>query len=82
MDGLRAPAAALAAVPDPNDRGAATAADADDVISVAECAAWLGVNKKTLYDGAAKGELPCGRVGRRILLSRTAIRAWLAGRRP
>ena len=52
-----------------------------DVLTVDECGRWLGVNRKTVYDAANRRELPCARIGRRVLLSRPAIEAWLAGRR-
>jgi len=51
-----------------------------DVLSVDECARWLRVNRKTVYDAVAQGVLPCGRLGRRVLLARSAIEAWLAGK--
>jgi excisionase family DNA binding protein len=41
---------------------------------------WLGVNRKTVYNSAARGKLPCQRLGKRLLFSREAIGAWLAGR--
>lgn len=50
-----------------------------EVITIDEAAAWLRVNRKTLYDAARCGKLPCARLGRRVLLSRAAIEAWLAG---
>jgi len=53
-----------------------------DVCTVAEVAAWLGVNRKTVYDAVNRRELPCARLGRRVVLSRAAIEAWLAGGRP
>lgn len=53
--------------------------DRADVCTVADVARWLGVNKKTVYDAVNRRELPSARLGRRVLLSRTAITAWLAG---
>ncbi len=38
----------------------------------------LGVDRKTVYEGAARGEIPSVRVGRRVLFPRTAIETWLA----
>ncbi len=58
----------------------ADAAARADVCTVAEVARWLGVNRKTVYDAVNRRELPCARLGRRVLLSRAAITAWLAGR--
>ncbi len=51
-----------------------------DICSVPEVAAWLGVNRKTVYDAVNRRELPCARLGRRVILSRAAITDWLAGR--
>lgn len=45
-----------------------------------ELAAMLGVDRKTVYDGARRGEIPSVRVGRRFLFPREAIDAWLSGR--
>jgi len=53
-----------------------------DVCTVAEVARWLGVDRKTIYDAVKRRELPCGRLGRRVILSRAAITAWLGGRLP
>jgi len=55
-------------------------ADRADVCTVADVARWLGVNRKTVYDAVNRRELPCARLGRRVILSRAAITAWLAGR--
>lgn len=51
-----------------------------DVCTVADVARWLGVNRKTVYDAVNRGEMPCARLGRRVIFSRAAITAWLAGR--
>lgn len=51
-----------------------------DVCTVADVARWLGVDRKTVYDAVNRRELPCARLGRRVILSRAAITAWLAGR--
>jgi len=51
-----------------------------DICTVPEVAAWLGVNRKTVYDAVNRRELPCARLGRRVILSRAAITDWLAGR--
>lgn len=69
------------ATPDATTGDAATAADARaDVCTVDEVARWLGVNRKTVYDAVNRRQLPCARLGRRVLLSRAAINEWLAGR--
>jgi len=51
-----------------------------DICTVPEVAAWLGVNRKTVYDAVNRRELPCARLGRRVILSRAAITDWLGGR--
>lgn len=54
--------------------------DSRDVLCADEVALWLGVNRKTVYNSAARGNLPCQRLGKRLLFSRDALVAWLAGR--
>ena len=49
-------------------------------ITARELAALLGVDRKTVYDAARRGEIPSVRVGRRFLFPREAIEAWLSGR--
>ncbi len=61
---------------------AAAPPTASDVITVDEAARWLRVNRKTIYDAATRGELPSARLGRRVLLSRQAVEAWLVGGKP
>lgn len=73
--------AALAAV-DRHLAVEATSAPAPDVMTVREVATLLRLDRKTVYDAATRGELPARRVGRRVLISRAALTAWLAGGRP
>lgn len=61
---------------------ATTAAVVGDICSVDDVAAWLGVDRKTVYAAAQRREIPCGRLGRRFVMSRAQITAWLAGRLP
>lgn len=49
------------------------------VYTVAEIAAMLGLNRKTVYEAAERREIPHRRVGRRLLFPRVAVDAWLAG---
>lgn len=51
-----------------------------DLLSAPAAAALLGLNRKTLYDAAARGEVPHRRVGRRFIFSRSALKAWLSDR--
>lgn len=50
-----------------------------ECLSVEECAAFLGVDRKTVYDYAGRGVIPCRRLGKRILFSRQALVLWLSG---
>lgn len=47
------------------------------VYGVDELAALLQVNRKTVYEMAGKGQIPCRRFGRRILFGRRAIDEWV-----
>lgn len=50
-----------------------------DVLTVRETAALLRVERKTIYELAARGELPgVRRLGRLIRISRSAVMGWLA----
>ncbi len=63
------------------DRPAASAArDEREVMDVEQTAGFLGVDRKTVYDYAGRGEIPHQRLGKRLLFSRTAIVAWLGER--
>jgi excisionase family DNA binding protein len=59
----------------------ATSSSSDDVyaevMNAEEVAAFLRVDRKTVYDYAARGELPFRRLGRRLLFSRSALVSWL-----
>lgn len=59
-------------------RGAPSTAKRDaEVMDVEDVATFLGVDRKTVYDYAGRGEIPCRRLGKRILFSRSALVAWL-----
>lgn len=73
------PPAPPPAPPPPPPRRAATE---DDVLTADEVAEILRVDRKTVYEFAGRGELPCRRLGRRILFSRRALMAWLDNARP
>jgi excisionase family DNA binding protein len=66
------------------DRRAATSTSeersmtASLVYTADELARMLGIDRKTVYDFASRGVLPCRRLGRRILFPRSAIERWLA----
>ncbi len=62
-----------------NDNAAAIVASEREAMSVEEVAAFLGVDRKTVYDYAGRGMIPCRRLGKRILFSRRALVLWLGG---
>jgi excisionase family DNA binding protein len=51
----------------------------DDIqtYSADELAKLLGVNRKTIYEAAARGEIPHRRLGRRLIFERVALLSWL-----
>lgn len=62
-------------------RNAQAAPAVPEVMTVADAARFLGVNRKTVYDSIAIGDLPARRVGRgrrRLVLGREALLSWLA----
>lgn len=48
-----------------------------DVLCADQVAAWFGVDRKTVYNAAARGNLPCQRLGKRLLFSRELLSDWL-----
>lgn len=48
-------------------------------LSVTEAARLLGIGRSLAYELVARGELPCLRLGRRVLIPRHAIDELLAG---
>jgi excisionase family DNA binding protein len=49
-----------------------------ECMTARELASWMRVNRKTVYEYAARNVIPCRRLGRRLVFSRAAIVAWLA----
>jgi excisionase family DNA binding protein len=51
----------------------------DDIqtYSADELAKLLGVNRNTIYEAAARGEIPHRRLGRRLIFERVAVLSWL-----
>ena len=50
-----------------------------DIIDAENVGSLLGVNRKTVYAAAARGEIPHRRIGARYLFSRSAVIAWIRG---
>ncbi len=85
MSGMRA-----IATPPPDDaaavaRTAAPVANDNrdpDVLDADQVAALLGLNRKTIYEAAARRDIPHQRIGRRLLFYRPAVLAWLSCKSP
>ena len=52
---------------------------ADDIMTAQELAAYLKIDKQTVYRKFRRGELPGVKVGRVIRFRKAVIDAWLAG---
>jgi excisionase family DNA binding protein len=52
-----------------------------DILCADDVAAWLKVDRKTVYNAATRGTIPHQRLGKRLLFSRAALVSWL-GREP
>lgn len=48
-----------------------------DVMTADEVAAFLGVDRNTVYEYAGRGDIPHRRLGKRMIFRRGAIVAWL-----
>jgi excisionase family DNA binding protein len=49
-----------------------------ECMTARELASWMRVDRKTVYEYAARNVIPCRRLGRRLVFLRVAIAAWLA----
>ena len=52
-----------------------------ECLTAMELASWLRVNRKMVYEYAARNVIPCRRLGRRLVFSRVAVAEWLRERR-
>jgi excisionase family DNA binding protein len=48
-------------------------------MTVEEAAVVLGISRATAYDAVSRGEIPCIRIGRRILIPKVALQRLLEG---
>ena len=48
-------------------------------MTVEEAAVVLGISRATAYDAVSRGEIPCIRIGRRILIPKVALERMLDG---
>lgn len=53
--------------------------DERQLMTVGEVASLLRMHPKTVYDRAARGDIPCLKIGRSVRFSRNAIGRWLRG---
>lgn len=58
-----------------------TSSDSAEVMNANDVAAFLGVDRKTVYDYANRGAIPHRRLGKRMLFSRSALIQWLGSNR-
>jgi excisionase family DNA binding protein len=61
----------------PTPRALAPGESTRDVMTADEVAAFLGVDRNTVYDYAGRGVIPHQRLGKRILFRRGALVTWL-----
>ena len=63
--------------------GASSEPDTErEVMSADETAEFLGLDRKSVYDAAGRGEIPHRRLGKRLLFSRSAVVRWLSDAGP
>jgi excisionase family DNA binding protein len=55
------------------------AANLPDWLRVEETAAWLGIGRDMAYSLVRTGELPAVSLGRRIIIPRSRLLAWMEG---
>lgn len=48
-----------------------------EILNASQAAALLQIHRTTLYESAKRGEIPCGRIGRRFIFERQALLTWL-----
>ncbi len=56
--------------------------DLPPVLVADDVARLLRVNRKTVYDAAARGDLPCRRIGRALRFDRDTVLRWLSCQPP
>lgn len=69
--------AQLGNLPAPEQRPLQLPSNDNDVMTADEVAAFLGVDRNTVYDYAGRGVIPHQRLGKRMLFRRGALVTWL-----
>ena len=49
-----------------------------EILCADDVATWFQVDRKSIYNAAARGKIPHQRLGKRLLFSRAALMSWLA----
>ena len=62
--------------------GLGTPTGEPEVMDADDLAVFLGVDRKTVYDYANRGDIPHRRLGKRLLFSRRHVLAWLGQEGP
>lgn len=63
----------------PSTHGAISTTPLRDAMTADEVAAFLAVDRKTVYAAVLRNDIPHRRMGKRILFSRDALALWLRG---
>lgn len=50
------------------------------ILTADQVAAFLGISRDSVYEGAGRGDIPHRRVGKRLIFHKPTLEAWLAGR--
>lgn len=74
-----APGGSVPASPASSSPANSAPAAPSEILTADQLAAFLGVNRKTVYEGAARGVIPHLRLGRRMVFARAAVMACFAG---
>ena len=56
-----------------------TESETPETLTVREVAAFLRVDRKTVYTAVARNQIPFRRIGRKIRFHRAALALWLQG---
>jgi excisionase family DNA binding protein len=48
-----------------------------EILCADEVASWFKVDRKSIYNAVARGDIPHQRLGKRVLFHRNALVAWL-----
>lgn len=52
-----------------------------EILCADDVASWFGVDRKSVYNAVARGDIPHQRLGKRVLFHRNALVTWLTRER-